>query len=58
MKVLRDKLTLIVLCLPETPAEWKKVADGFERNWQFPHTVGAIDGRHIDMQVSFILSCS
>ncbi|XP_051156969.1 putative nuclease HARBI1 [Leptopilina boulardi] len=50
MKVLTDKLTPIVLCLPKTPAEWKKVADGFERNWQFPHTVGAIDGKHIVMQ--------
>ena len=35
---------------PTTPAEWKKIAQRFEKIWQFPNCVGAIDGKHIVMQ--------
>lgn len=33
--------------MPETENDWKKIADDFERNWQFPHCLGAVDGKHI-----------
>ncbi|XP_065356336.1 uncharacterized protein LOC135950730 [Calliphora vicina] len=32
---------------PSTQQEWKAVAEGFNSLWQFPHTLGAIDGKHI-----------
>ena len=32
---------------PTFPEEWKKIADGFEEEWNFPHCLGAIDGKHI-----------
>ena len=35
---------------PQNSEEWKKITDGFENIWNFPHCVGAIDGKHIFMQ--------
>ena len=35
------------LVCPKTPEEWKTVAEGFSTKWQFHHTLGAIDGKHI-----------
>lgn len=30
-----------------TTEEWIKIAEGFNSRWQFPHCIGAIDGKHI-----------
>ncbi|KAM7294246.1 hypothetical protein ISCGN_023763 [Ixodes scapularis] len=35
------------LKVPSSPAEWKAVAQGYQDLWQFPHCVGALDGKHI-----------
>lgn len=35
---------------PSTSAEWKGVSQGFQQIWNFPHCVGAIDGKHVVMQ--------
>jgi len=32
---------------PKSSEEWKKIADGFEEEWDFPHSLGSIDGKHI-----------
>lgn len=32
---------------PKTANEWLKIASDFERKWQFPHCLGAIDGKHV-----------
>lgn len=32
---------------PLDPAEWKVVEDGFHSIWQFPHCIGALDGKHV-----------
>lgn len=38
------------LKVPQTHAEWLAVAQGFEELWQFPHCVGALDGKHVVIQ--------
>ncbi|XP_051156182.1 uncharacterized protein LOC127278490 [Leptopilina boulardi] len=50
MEVLWTTLQPIVMRMPETPEEWLQISDVFERQWQFPHTWGAMDGKHILMQ--------
>ena len=37
-------------CVPTSELQWKKIADDFEEIWQFPHVIGAIDGKHIRIQ--------
>ena len=32
---------------PKSPEEWKQVAEGFSRRWNFHNCVGAIDGKHV-----------
>ncbi|XP_057333828.1 putative nuclease HARBI1 [Microplitis mediator] len=39
-----------VLPYPLTKSHWLKIADEFEKQWQFPHCIGAIDGKHIHIQ--------
>lgn len=36
-----------VMHLLDTPEGWKEVARSFQECWHFPHTIGAIDGKHI-----------
>ena len=36
----------LVRC-PTSPQEWKAVAQGFEERWNSPHTIGALDGKHV-----------
>ena len=37
-------------CMPEmTPDKWKVAAAKFEEKWNFPHCVGSIDGKHIQV---------
>lgn len=35
---------------PENEAEWREVANEFERKWNFANCIGAMDGKHIVMQ--------
>ncbi|XP_035529809.1 uncharacterized protein LOC118337072 isoform X1 [Morone saxatilis] len=35
---------------PSTEAEWRTIAQDFELKWQFPHCLGALDGRRIYIQ--------
>ena len=38
------------LMVPEMENQWKKIARGFEENWNFPHCIGGIDGKHVIIQ--------
>ena len=37
---------------PQNEAEWHAVADEFRRRWNFHHTLGSIDGKHVPIQKS------
>ena len=39
----RDEL----LAPPQTEAEWRQISDNWLNRWNFPHVIGAIDGKHI-----------
>ena len=39
-----------ILSHPSDEDGWKKVTSDFETKWNFPHCLGAIDGKHIVMQ--------
>ncbi|XP_054763663.2 uncharacterized protein LOC129270291 [Lytechinus pictus] len=32
---------------PTTPNEWRAISDQFMEKWNFPHTCGALDGKHV-----------
>lgn len=42
-----EEYTDELLTCPSTEAGWRRVSDDWYRRWNFPHTIGAIDGKHI-----------
>lgn len=36
-----------VMPCPKTPEEWKNIAKEFSSRWNFHHTIGALDGKHV-----------
>jgi hypothetical protein len=36
--------------MPKTEQDWKNVAKTFQDRWNFPHCVGALDGKHVLIQ--------
>ena len=41
---------LYLLQVPKTETEWELIADNFYSQWQFPHCIGALDGKHVLIQ--------
>ena len=35
---------------PSTEEEWRHIAKRFEERWNFPHCIGALDGKHVSIQ--------
>ena len=42
-----DEYAAEVMTPPTTPIQWRPIAEGFMRRWNFPHTLAAIDGKHV-----------
>ena len=38
------------LTAPESTEDWLRIAEGFQDEWNFPHCIGAVDGKHICME--------
>lgn len=38
---------------PPNREKWKKISEDFKHVWQMPNCVGAIDGKHVVIQVGF-----
>jgi hypothetical protein len=36
--------------MPDSEDEWKTIANVYEKKWNFPHVIGALDGKHIVLQ--------
>ncbi|VEN48424.1 unnamed protein product [Callosobruchus maculatus] len=49
-KALWDVLAPEYLETPETPEKWEEISRGFQDKWNFPHCLGSIDGKHINIQ--------
>ena len=49
-QALIDELSPEFFVLPSTPDQWKKVAAGFEKLWNMPQWLGALDGRHVPIK--------
>lgn len=53
MKIAKYEALLFIFQIPASPEEWLRVANEFEEKWNFPHCVGAMDGKHIIIQAPF-----
>ncbi|XP_026470287.1 protein ALP1-like [Ctenocephalides felis] len=56
-KVVQETLEAIIIVLqsraitfPASAEDWKVIAQKFEMSWNFPHCVGALDGKHINFR--------
>ena len=45
-----DVLATEYLRRPMSPKEWKLVSQEYNEKWNFPHCLGALDGKHVLMQ--------
>lgn len=47
VKAIIEEYTDELLFCPTTEQGWRDLADQWYQRWNFPHTVGAIDGKHV-----------
>ncbi|XP_035673121.1 protein ALP1-like [Branchiostoma floridae] len=48
--IIATYLDELMVCPTYTPNQWRQIADRFYQKWNFPHTCGAIDGKHVACQ--------
>jgi len=46
-QVIWEHLCLLVLSANIDKHEWNSIAEDFNNLWDFPHCIGAIDGKHV-----------
>ena len=46
-KAIIEEYTDELLFCPTTEQGWRNLADKWYQRWNFPHTVGGIDGKHV-----------
>lgn len=49
-EIVWDNLSPLYLKTPNTTQEWREIANGFMNRWNFPNCLGALDGKHINIQ--------
>lgn len=45
-------LILFLLQLHSNALEWKLIVDNYNKRWNFPHCIGALDEKHVVIQKS------
>ena len=45
-----EKLVPKFLKIPSSEKEWLEISEKFEKRWNYPHALGAIDGKHITIK--------
>lgn len=58
INIIRETCQALVACLkdkvlpyPLTKTDWLRIAEEFENKWQFNHCIGAVDGKHVLIEV-------
>ncbi|KAI8509462.1 hypothetical protein Bbelb_133100 [Branchiostoma belcheri] len=44
--IIAEYMNELMVC-PSTLDQWRQIADRYYKKWNFPHTCGAIDGKHV-----------
>ena len=45
-----ERMSSEFLKVPLSDAEWLEISKKFEEKWNYPHALGAIDGKHVRIQ--------
>ena len=45
-----DELVPVFVKTPSSEQEWLEISKNFEARWNYPHTLGAIDGKHVTIK--------
>ena len=48
--MLWDRLMNLYMAPPKTSDDWRLIAENFKEKWDFPHCIGAVDGKHVVMK--------
>lgn len=46
-RAINERLQHIFIKVPDSSAKWQQISEKFEQRWNYPHALGAIDGKHV-----------
>ena len=49
-KAMVKRLVPMFVSTPNTTEEWLRISEVFEKRWNYPHALGAIDGKHVTIR--------